>query len=877
MTTPAELAAGWALFGKRPGSAQDYSVIATSGWPLAAANYEKAIRRYLPGQAPTPDGTPANAFPWVTFTFLRLGGHLYRAAAVSDWSGDVDRTGRPIVETYYCCMQADDGDAWPGFAVTYQACLAERSTWTTAGAPGGVPLTLPVPAESPAEQLEALGRPGLERAAEAAAALLDGRPVVLPLGASPSPLAERLAFLDAVRLLLPTGARHWFTAGTWWDLGRRHGNDVTLCLSDRPGEKSHVLGGNRLGGLSGDARRYRNLLTRLADARGLDALTAQLATGLRVRERDPGPALKLVRELDLVALVTHEIGTGDLDVEDLLHLIDSGLVGQLSPEHRNRAIALALHRASPVELRELSPHLDGTSVPELIDAAGQRLWRDDWDQTGLQPFLDIADAFHAADQLLAEVCRRRPDRPERHKAAALLLARTDPSRTGDDVRTLLASDPEFALRVVLQSEDIQRAGAWLARHRDGQLMTGRTAAQDLDRPLERPEAALRALAFAAGLVPRNGPRDIDALGHCHSPTSIRLFVEILRSRSPELARPVLVDWVLPWLCQGADRTDESEIEWWLERLNWPRAVNPLVEARTDFLLARWGRPRDGLAQTLWDPERGAWEDYAMEFTRLLSGLTPERATEVVDIWAEGLQPGWSKPVERRDAILNLLWSFTHVNNSRTPTGRGTLTQILAELGPAAPWPRSDILGRWRKEVQKYPDLAVDLLEDGLRQLPADTPTAQVVDHCLQVVSTNCDPARTALVLANSQLSVDSAGQLLLALVNQWPGSIEGLLQFIGGYIAQANHRSPGLRPQLIDEAITCAQDATVILHGAVQPSAALEPRDREGFLKRLREMEKRLARVRDTLENDPSPTRALNLSKFWGTGKRGDEAPQTHA
>lgn len=877
MTAPAELSAGWALFGKPPGSAQDYAVIASSGWPLAVQHFEKVIRAYSPGEVPAHHGSPPNAFPWATFTYLRLDADLYRGMAITDWSGDVDRTGRPIAETFYCCLRARDDDPWPGFAATYRACLSRRGDWTAleqhqAGqhqVGQQLPLPLPVAVEDPAARLQPLPDQRLEQVAEAAAALLDGRQVVFQLGRSPLPLPERLELLDSVRSLLPAGARHWLSAGTWWDVGRRRGPEAALCLSDRGGENSHVIGGGHHRTLSPNARRYRDLLLQLLHTHGPEAVTARLATGLHVQARDPLAGLDLVREVDLVAVTAREIEAGEVSVGNLSRLIDEGLLDELPPEVRTRAIGFALANAEPAQLPSLRPFLDGDTYPALVDAAQGRLWRDGWAAGQLQPFLDLARGVHALDDLLARLCASRKAPAERGGVAASLLDGLGPAGAEVRVRRLLASDPMLTLRVVRLAPDVPTARRWLEIwHEEHRQLPGPTVAG-----APNAEAALRALAFASGRPVQPSEDDVAALGGLFGVPGVEQFVGICRNGRPQDVVRIVEVLVLRWLYPHADEMTEPQIRWWLDVLGPQRSESPPLEALSDVLRARWGRPRTDIAEVVWQPDSrpGLWAPYAVELERLIAALPPERSLQIVDLWASGLRPGWSRPRERRDVVLRLLWRLVHAADRQAPVSRDLLSRIVKELGPDGEWRHDPAIGPWRRELARHPKLIVGLLEADLAELPPDTSATVAAEKCVEIMLINRDPARTADLLALAGLPDEEVGQLLTAMVNRWPYNLGPVSQFIDRFIDVAGQRSPGLRGRLAGEALESLQSGSVILSSVAEPVSALTAADRARVLEELQVTQRCLDRIRGELEDEGSLARSPR--KWFGANRRGQEQP----
>ncbi|WP_101836034.1 hypothetical protein [Frankia canadensis] len=293
--------AGWAVYGKVAGTADDYSVLRSSGAYFSRADYDGILRRFVPGTPPPrPQRSEASGLPWATISYAPLrstaaGGDADASVlglAVCDWTDVTDGAGRPVAATSYLCAPFAACAALPlGYEDLHLALLWDPAVAAALG-PGAIGPRLPL-ADPPAQagevtlgSLPGLGPAHVAQALEAdpatfwlaagTAALLLCQPVAL-LGApalEPSTrIAERLRFLDAVAALLPYGQRARLVVSTWADSGSTH--RIRLAYTDRarPGDAAVTLAGpNRepsVPALPRGAREYHALLVELHGNRGV--------------------------------------------------------------------------------------------------------------------------------------------------------------------------------------------------------------------------------------------------------------------------------------------------------------------------------------------------------------------------------------------------------------------------------------------------------------------------------------------------------------------------------------------------------------------------------------------------------------------------------
>lgn len=345
--------AGWAVYGKTAGTADDYAVLRSSTAYFSRADYDGILRRFVPGTPPPrPQRFEAAGLPWATISYapLRLpqagpgvgaGGVPVAAEAsvlgiaVCDWTDVTDGAGRPVAATSYLCapfgalaavslgyedlylaLRWDPAVAaalGPGAVGPHTSDEDRTSIPVTDGAGpagrGAVPLG-PLPgldASCVAQVLEA--DPAMFRLAAGVAALLLCQPVALLGGRAAEPgsrITERLRFLDAIVALLPYGQRARLVVSTWADSGSTH--RIRLAYTDRarPGDATVTLAGPNaqasLPALPRGAREYFSLLVDLHSRHGMSVERIVGHLGERVyrqahRIADPRHALLCLADL----------------------------------------------------------------------------------------------------------------------------------------------------------------------------------------------------------------------------------------------------------------------------------------------------------------------------------------------------------------------------------------------------------------------------------------------------------------------------------------------------------------------------------------------------------------------------------------------------
>jgi hypothetical protein len=295
------LRAGWAVWGKEPGTRQDYSVLACSAGPFSRAEFEAIITRFAVG-SPDVTATGPAALPWVTVSWVGVDDDPHLGISITGHTGQVDGVGRPITKTaYFCLPYAQLTETPVSYCDLYDAVLSQAESLRPVDGPM---LQFPVPAAAADRMADTVRRVGEQTATAAAALLLSGAVTVAE--ADGTTLRDRLEFIDAVASLLPYGYRVRFSGATWSDTGTKH--RVRLAFAARPREDAAVVHWRRTAAPAGDrvVSAYSDRLRRLCaepgrgrDAVGLAAVIAHLAVDTVPRTFDkPQAAIDCLNQLD---------------------------------------------------------------------------------------------------------------------------------------------------------------------------------------------------------------------------------------------------------------------------------------------------------------------------------------------------------------------------------------------------------------------------------------------------------------------------------------------------------------------------------------------------------------------------------------------------
>ncbi|WP_248960069.1 hypothetical protein [Sphaerisporangium perillae] len=304
MSREMRVTAEWAVWGKRPGTWDDYEILHCSEGQFSHDDFREIMIKWAPG-------TLAD-LPQVTISWVNGRGDVAHVGlAIQSWSGQLDGLGRPIaVTTYYCVPYAQIAGGPVSYEGLYRA-------FSECALPVDAPLTLNIPVLEPRD---IAGRVD-ETAMGAAALLLADEPVCV-VGGEFLPLPDRLRYLDTVAALLPYGLRTRLTASTWTDSSTKHRIKLSFAKHPLEGARSVTWGTPE-----SDSHRWTDITRHY-----FDLLT----------RRSPG---ELVRRL---ARQTEPVSFKEAPKRALALLDDSThtLVHSVPSSHRGYAIEDDLHQCA---------------------------------------------------------------------------------------------------------------------------------------------------------------------------------------------------------------------------------------------------------------------------------------------------------------------------------------------------------------------------------------------------------------------------------------------------------------------------------------------------------------------------------------------------
>ncbi|MER7815774.1 hypothetical protein [Streptomyces sp. NPDC096153] len=363
---PPGLTADWALWGKEPHTNSGYKVLAACP-PDRSADFNRDIHRWSPG---TP--APGDRLPWITLgPCTAPDGTPTVGIFLLEGTDAVDRTNRPICRIDHFAVPAAEVSglalSWCGLA---RAALDAVPQLAAAGA---APARLPVaPGGRLVTQVTAHVGPRVTEAvhwlAAAAGYLLDGT-VVVTGGRMYDPLVL-LDVLDCVAAMLPFGMRRTLSAATWVSSG----SEVPMRLywgvpDEAPGVVSLAWGGELpdVGGLSADARAYRDLLIEAWARHGGEAVLEHLADAREPMDIE-GPdahdeALRVLGGLDPALAVEQEVRAGREVGNDR---IDAALLHPLADPRSVTVLSGQKLAGRSVDMAPLARHLKHQEVSEAF-------------------------------------------------------------------------------------------------------------------------------------------------------------------------------------------------------------------------------------------------------------------------------------------------------------------------------------------------------------------------------------------------------------------------------------------------------------------------------------------------------------------------------
>jgi hypothetical protein len=733
--------AGWALWGKEPGSRADYSVLACSPEPFSPADFGTIITRFAPGN---PDSRAAGSgeLPWVTMSWVGVDASLQIGIGITDNTGQVDAVGRPITQTsYFCVPYRELAPAGVSYSALYDA---------VAGIPlmprngGSIPLSVPAATtEEMAQRVETFG----DRMVSVAAALLLRGPVSV-VDAEGTTLRQRLEFIDAVASLLPYGLRAKLAAATWSDSGTRH--RLRLAFASRPRDDAAALPWRHPGEIPGSdsvARAYFEQLRQLrsgsaAHGRKFDlgTVVAHLAARTEPQKfENPQEALAIAREIDLPDRVLRAVRDGSpVDLAELRLVTRPGPLGQLLPGERKDLLTALGGLGSAVDWPVLKPWLsqlpaeDRGTLCHVLARYGQRvLWLAEPDDDVLRDCLAAATVHGVDDHVLAQLVQPPAQAASRaagiRYVAGLLAGRVLGSAeqypaTGEELARNPAYAAEYLAALASSGRSAGELLGWLAPQLPSDLTgpfqvalgasPGGVAERDIARLAGRDTACVRAL-LAAG-------SDTGRLGQ-------------------------LLPGFTSWLASGGE-PEPGEQRYWSEHLRVLNPETPQLRAWLDTALLTIGAAPTALPP-LAEPDSGAYNSTMTDIWAKLSRdhvrFSAERCVRALARYLRGQE--WAARKAQAAAVTDLTGRL--LGYDRQDVLAGAVGSALAAVPAAKRW---DFARDWLARVRAgKPEAVKNGLLAALETAEPGTEPGQLARLCLQAYREGIPEDQALQMLARS--------------------------------------------------------------------------------------------------------------------------------
>lgn len=691
----ARIALGWALWGKRAGDRNDYSILSCSAEPFRAPEYAKILTRFAPGTPPSRRSGPGS-LPWVTVSWAGTPEHAHLGLAIQDWSGEVDGVGRSIALTSYFCVTYRRLPVAISYRALYEA--VRDVVLPREGQYGGL-LEREVAGYDPEAIAADIDERFGEEAVWGAAARLLTRPVTI-VQAEQTQLLDRLRFLDAVAALLPYGYRTRFTGATWSNSGSRHRIRLAFARQPREGGEAGytVVWGAPSGEPPADpvAREYFEHLRDLAwgRRRTVDIVAALAAEREPCRFEEPRHALHALERINVPLALVRSVREGrKADGARLREVFRSGQARDLPAEDRRLLLAELIGLGDPQDwalIREWWDRAAGDDpeklVAALIEAGRAALWRPE-PHPVVHEYLGHALARGFGDRVLAGLVTQPRDGDPADlegglgTAAELLVQELsrDPGGAHPETRAALLVSPRLVCAVLAQVAQGGREAVhgWL-RWLDGDL----PGLLDPFTLLVREERT-RVRQDQLAVLAQHGRDCVWAL------VQVAEEWERLGQVLPGFAE---------WLAWSGAGTEERR-GYWARRLAEVRPAREDECAVVDVLLLLLGSAPAFALETI---DRD-WEAYRRRFVEAWRRLvTKETASRAIARLADHLRTGrWSVDVRRSRAAADLAGELMRDTGlDWMPLARALYAELTTPIPAADP-----ALQHWLAElVRVFPDV-----------------------------------------------------------------------------------------------------------------------------------------------------------------------------
>jgi len=768
MTDPVPLQADWAVWGKRPGTHEDYSVLASSTGGLSPAEFYHLLKHFTPGN-PTAEERAPGSLPWVVLSRFGVGGRLYLGISLQQSTADRDGVGRPISRTSFFCVQYTELSRTPVSYLDLYEAVERAVDQDLLARSAGSPLQLQVPRLDPvglAQEVRAFHAPGVA----AVAALLLYGPVTITGPDLPGP-HERLRFFDAVAALLPYGYRAALTAATWSDSGA--GDRFRLVFAVRAQDEASGVPWRGLppsagGPDRGYLRRLERVTGRVKDgAAGHDPLEALIRDLADEEARkpckfeEPEHAVAILRRSFLAEEIEEAMDAGGSVPDDVIkQLLSTQQVRGLSENNRVRALRQLISAADPYDCALITQWFDeiaagnpGALLSDVAAACQSRLWLGD---TSLaRPYLRFASQHDLADDLFTQLVVRPPSVPDQTPGLDALgrllrefvIGVADGTSMYPRTQQILSRNPAagaaLLAHVAVTGADLESTADWLTPALDGVVA-----------PF---------VALLGGVIGGGAPESLDAdaldslsRGGRRESVGYLLRAAAERRRLSQVL-PGLATWLASSPLGGAQPSQETSTYW--------RNV--------------------AMGLTVADESEAVWLDLALLATNnrpewLFSGTyeQPQYSSRLAAVWAELVEAERSR-------------------GGGNHAADDLLESALIEALASAPW-RADnaqaaavlALAQSLTATRERPRLMSVVLNtrDALLQMPPDATPADITRACARAQREGATPGPAAEALAASgtitsavkalQVIEDLHQALTGADAFDWP--VEFARRFAGG-------------------------------------------------------------------------------------------------
>jgi hypothetical protein len=759
MTDSARVRAGWALWGKPPGTRDDYSVLACSPEPFSRSDFGTILTRFSAGTPATRSGGPGS-LPWVTVSWVGVDDGLQIGIAIAKATDQVDGVGRPINQTSYFCVPYND---LAGSQVSYLSLYEAVRDLSLPAGDGMIPLTLPpLDVREAAGSVEEFG----ENTVVTAAALLLSGPVTI-VQAEGSTLAERLRFLDAVACLLPYGFRAKFSAASWSDSSARH--RIRLAFATRPREDAVSVAWREPGVIPVGHDVARNYLQHFRQLRGeggipgkvysMPAVITHLATDQLARKfEQPMQAVESLCMINLPFRVLAAVQGGSVDPSDLRLVFSQSRLPELASDGQLSLLEALADLGDPGDWPALQHWLDPIAGPDrdavlrvLLLFGRKLLWTAQPQEQLVRECLSAARHRGLEDDLLAALIPPTDAVARWPQAVGLAvnllnnLAFAGASGGTDAfprTRQLLAGHPTLACEFI----------AGFARSRFDALRCLRWL------EAASPTAPFRVLAVALG--DGRGALDEGAVATL-AESGLDCVGALLQAASYSSRLEYVLTGFVRWLATR-DLSDVREQRYWQARLKPLSPADPQTRAWLDVALLMVS----GSPSALPPPTgRAGYPVYHEAFAEVWGSLRRARNQFDEHLGATclarylDLQP-WALERAQAASVVDLVRRL--VSNKTKSVLDGALAGALVDSPGATRW---DFATEWLALARKDdPAVVRDGILASLRGVQPSAEPGQVAALCLRAFREDI-PAKAAFAELVKSGVIDS-GAFAMAVINE---------------------------------------------------------------------------------------------------------------